>query len=128
MKEVKIQVRFNDLDGYGHVNNSVYLSYLEIARCNAFAGIFGTCMERGLWFVLVSAELKYKKFIKYGDEVFVLVKIGDISGVKFSFDYSVHDGNGAVYAEAKTVHAIFDSKTGRPIRIDDDVRSVIESC
>lgn len=128
MQEVKIQVRFNDLDGYGHVNNSVYLSYLEIARCTAFEDVFSTCMERGLWFILASAEIKYKKFLKFGDEVFVHIKLGEIGGVKFDFEYSVHDGKGTVFAEAKTVHAMFDSKTGRPVRINDEIKKVIENC
>lgn len=128
MKEIKIQVRFNDLDGYAHVNNSVYLSYLEVARCEAFADIFGVCMERGLWFILSCAEIKYKKFIKYGDEVFVSVKLGETQAVKFIFEYSVHNGKGVVYAEAKTTHAIFDSKTNRPVRIDDDIKAVLEAC
>ena len=30
----KIEVRFNDYDGMGHVNNAVFLTYLELARIN----------------------------------------------------------------------------------------------
>ena len=31
---VEIEVAFRDLDAMGHVNNAVYLSYLETARIN----------------------------------------------------------------------------------------------
>ena len=32
MSEVQITVRWSDMDAYGHVNNGVYLNYLEEAR------------------------------------------------------------------------------------------------
>ena len=128
MKEVQIQIRFNDLDGYGHVNNSVYLSYLEVARCQVFADVFNICMGKGLWFILTSAEIKYKKFIQYSDNVFVQIKLAQIRGVKFIFEYLVHNGAGVIFAECSTTHAIFDSNTNRPVRINDEIRIIIEKC
>ena len=36
-----IQIRFVDLDQFGHVNNAIYLSYLEVARLPYFERIIG---------------------------------------------------------------------------------------
>lgn len=41
IKPVEIQVRFADLDVMGHVNNSVYLSYFEMARVHYFGELLG---------------------------------------------------------------------------------------
>ena len=32
--KLEIQVRYADIDSYGHVNNAVYLSYFELGRIN----------------------------------------------------------------------------------------------
>ena len=32
MLEKRIEIRWRDVDAYGHVNNAVYLNYLEEAR------------------------------------------------------------------------------------------------
>ncbi len=36
-----IQMRFRDIDGMGHVNNSVYLSYVELARTQFYMEVAG---------------------------------------------------------------------------------------
>jgi len=45
MNPVKIQVRFADLDVLGHVNNSVYLSYFEMARVECFSPLMGEAWD-----------------------------------------------------------------------------------
>ena len=39
--EVRIRVRWADMDAYGHVNNAVYLNYLEEARDRLADALFG---------------------------------------------------------------------------------------
>jgi len=39
--EVRIRVRWADMDAYGHVNNAVYLNYLEEARDQLTVSVFG---------------------------------------------------------------------------------------
>lgn len=124
--DVKIQVRFNDLDGYAHVNNSVYLSYLEVARCDAFGSVFIKGLDCGLWYILSEAQILYKKPITFGEEVYVNVKMIEAKGARFIVEYSLHNGEGKVFATAKTVHAILDAKTGRPLRITDEVKAMLD--
>ena len=39
---IKIQMRFNDIDMLGHLNNSVYFSYFDIGKADYFNTIRGT--------------------------------------------------------------------------------------
>ncbi len=126
-KEIEIQIRFNDLDGYGHVNNSVYLSYLEIARTNGYADIFSESIERKMWYILTSAEIKYKKFLKLEDTAFVKVWVSFAKGALFTFEYIIHDGNGTIFATAKTTHTVYDAVKSRPVRVPAVIIEQVES-
>jgi acyl-CoA thioester hydrolase len=56
----RIHVRFSDLDILGHVNNSVYLSYFEIARVHYFGELLGTSWDwKTFTVVLVKNEIEY---------------------------------------------------------------------
>ncbi len=125
-KEISIQVRFNDLDGYGHVNNAVYLSYCEIARINCYSDIFSNSIENKMWFILVSSELQYKKFIKLEDKVYVKLWLSDAKGAVFTFEYEIHDGNGNIYATAQTRHTVYDAIKHRPVRVPKNILDELE--
>jgi acyl-CoA thioester hydrolase len=43
---VPVEVRFNDVDGMGHVNNALYLTYLEHARMRFFTEVAGSKSEK----------------------------------------------------------------------------------
>ena len=55
-----IDIRFRDLDGLGHVNNVVYLSYVEQARIRYFDDILGDRQDWNEWGVLLArTEINY---------------------------------------------------------------------
>ncbi len=71
-----IQIRFNDVDIMGHVNNSVYQNYFDYARLRYFEEVFGYRID---WFdkalVLVKIEIEYQQPVRMFDEIGVLTKV-----------------------------------------------------
>ena len=65
---VRVDVRFRDLDPLGHVNNAVFLSYMELARIRYFQRISPDWLEEG-HFVVARMEVDYLRPILLGDEV-----------------------------------------------------------
>ena len=60
----KLQVRGYELDGYGHVNNAVYLNYFEYARWNMLeeAGLGTDYFKRhGVFPTVVRVEIDYRE-------------------------------------------------------------------
>ncbi|MFO7812351.1 MAG: thioesterase family protein, partial [Pelovirga sp.] len=51
-----IDIRFADLDAYGHVNNAIFFTYLEHARVKMFQEYFGAFLDSSLLFLVVRAE------------------------------------------------------------------------
>ncbi len=71
-----VQVRFNDVDIMGHVNNSVYQNYFDFARMRYFEEVFGSRVD---WYdkalVLVKIEIEYQKPVRMYDFIQVLTKV-----------------------------------------------------
>ena len=74
--QTPIQIRFNDVDVVGHVNNSVYQNYFDAARMRYFEKVFGHRLD---WhkqiLVLVKIEIEYQKPVNMYDEIKVLTKV-----------------------------------------------------
>jgi acyl-CoA thioester hydrolase len=64
--EVRIKIRWRDMDAYGHVNNAVYLNYLEECRDRLVEDLFG---EHAWDFVLVHVEIDYRRQLTQADDV-----------------------------------------------------------
>jgi acyl-CoA thioester hydrolase len=74
-----IQMRFNDIDGFGHVNNSVYNQYLDCGRLDYFNQIPGINFLSGTnRLVLVRIETDFLKPTFLGDELAVHTQIDKI--------------------------------------------------
>jgi len=98
-----IQVRFADLDSYGHVNNATYFTYLETARTKIFMTQGIDFMHEDILYVVAKAECAFKKPINLGDELKVHLWISHVGKASFDIDYMLEDPEGKLFATAKTV-------------------------
>lgn len=105
----KVDVRFNDVDGMGHVNNALYLTYLEHCRMLFFTQVAGSTSERDFPFILAHAALDYKNPMKMNAKPQVKMWTSRIGGKSWDFDYEIKDAASAVvYATGKTVQVAYD--------------------
>ena len=112
--ETGIEIRFADLDAYGHVNNAVIFSYLESARVKMFQERFGDFLHCGVFFLVVRAECDYRTPIGLNDSLKIQVSLEQLGRSSFTLGYRLHDGGGRLFAEAKTVMVCFDPQRQQP--------------
>jgi acyl-CoA thioester hydrolase len=103
--EKRIEIRWNDLDVYGHVNNAVYLTYLEEVRDEWLGAVLGDPAE--IWnYVLVRVAIDYRRELSLDDDVVIatcrLTSIGT-SSVRTEERVLTVDGEVAGQAEAVLV-------------------------
>jgi acyl-CoA thioester hydrolase len=112
--EKRIEIRWRDLDAYDHVNNAVYLTYLEEAR--------DEWLDRALpdgssaWdFVLARVAIDFRRELRQSDDYVIascrLVRLGRSS---LTTREEVRTLDGELSAEAESVMVARDRETGRP--------------
>ena len=121
-------MRWSDMDAYGHVNNVVFVRYLEEARIDLLltaAGPAGRAMlDNGV--VVVRHEIDYKRPLVHRVEPVPIVSwVEEIRNASFTVAYEIVDDEG-VYVTARTVLVLVDLATGRPRRVGPDDRAWLE--
>jgi acyl-CoA thioester hydrolase len=126
----RLTVRFRDCDPLGHVNNAVYLTYLEetrFAHWRAEWG-FGTTNPApdipGV--ILARVEIDYRAQARYGDVLDIRMTVTALGRSSFTYGYDIVDDRGGLVATAKSVMVIFDYKTQTPVPIPDRVRAMLQ--
>ena len=122
---VPIELRFADLDAYGHVNNAIYFTFLETARTKLFHDKFIEFMDQALLFLVVKAECEYKLPIGLKDTLVVSLEMARVGNSSFDIDYELHNGNGKTFAKAKTVMVCYDGQAQKPIRIPESFKQLL---
>lgn len=121
-----VEVRFADLDAYGHVNSAKFITYLETARTKMFMEQFKGLLDQGILFLVAKVECEYKKPLLLQPQVLVDVEPVKVGNSSFELGYTVHNGKGDVYALAKTVMVTFSMKEGKPVRVPEETKKMFE--
>jgi acyl-CoA thioester hydrolase len=101
------QVRFRDLDPMGHVNNAVFLTYIEQARVAFFAHVGAATELDEMNLIVARVEINFKTPVRLGQEVQISIRASRFGTKSFDFDYVLRVG-GEVVAEAKSVQVAYD--------------------
>src|SRR5437762_4410638 len=103
MLERRIGIRWRDIDAYGHVNNAVYLTYLEDCRDAWVQSILGRTSDT--WdFVLAHVGIDYRSQLTQGDgEVVVRCRLAGYGRSSVRTLEEVRKTDGTVSANAESV-------------------------
>ena len=110
---IPVTVRWRDFDALGHVNNSVYLSYLEMARDRLIEELLG---ETYLQMVIARVEIDFRAEIPLGtDEVTVTSRLLSVGTSSVRTQDQILLPGGDVAATAESVGVVRDpvSRTTR---------------
>lgn len=119
----EIGTRFRDLDTNGHVNNAVYVSYLEQARSAYFDDVLGVPLADAE-VVLVRLELEYEAPVALGDTVTVHTRVPEVGTSSFPMDHLVAVEDRRVATASATV-VPFDVDTESARQVPEEWRDSI---
>jgi acyl-CoA thioester hydrolase len=125
---VPIEVRFNELDAMGHVNNAVYLTYFEVARNAFWLSLRGGNSYRDLNFIVVHTECDYRSPANFGEVLDVFVRIAEMKNSSFVVEYQIIERRSKrIVASGRTVQALYDYDEQRVLPIPDDLRQSVSA-
>lgn len=121
--------RWEDNDAYGHVNNVVYLSWID-------TGVNRWLLENGLIDVARGTEIFYVvetgcvffRGIAYPENVEIGIAVEKVGGSSVVYSVGVfREGDDAVLAQSRYVHVLVDRATERPVEIPAWMRAKFEA-
>jgi acyl-CoA thioester hydrolase len=121
----RLEVRFRDCDPLGHVNNSVYLTYLEQARFAHWRSVRGFGRRDAPGVILARAEIDFRRPVRYGDVLEIRIGVAAVGRTSFTYEYEIADEDGDIVANAKSVLVMYDYAVGRPVPVPDELRALL---
>jgi acyl-CoA thioester hydrolase len=120
----RLEARGYELDSYGHVNNSVYLNYMEQARWSLIreAGLMDRLVNSGKKIVVVETNIRYMKEIRLFDQVIVETRV-KIEKPYLVFKHRLLSESSRPFARS-TVKTIFLDELSSPVDIPSEFFNV----
>jgi acyl-CoA thioester hydrolase len=126
--EFEIEVTANDVDRNGHVNNVVYIQWMQDAAI-AHARVSGctkASQDAGASWVARTHHIEYLMPAFAGEKITVLTWPANFQRVRSLRKYKfVRASDEAVIARAETDWVFINAKTGRPLSIPEEVRNTL---
>jgi acyl-CoA thioester hydrolase len=119
--EQPIEPRAEDIDELGHVNNAVYVRWIQdMATAHWRAVARPEDVDRYVW-VVTRHEIDYRRATKPGETLVARTWVGAPQGARFDRFVEIVGADGSVRVSARTVWALVELSTMRPIRIQREV-------
>lgn len=119
-----VQLRFNDVDSFGHVNNSVYFALYDLAKTEYLRDVAGDVVL-GLDVQPVVAHIDADFFypVHYGDQIEIETAVTHLGRTSFVITQQAVDRpRGRVVCRCATTMVCFSAKRGEPVPIPDEVK------
>ena len=121
------EVTFRDLDVFGHVNNAVYLTYLENARIGYLREVLSIESFEDLLMILAKVRIDFRSRASLGEVLEIGARVSRIGTKSFDLDHEVRGPDGRLVAVASTTLVTFDYRGDTTMPVPDLWRERIQS-
>ena len=124
--EKRIEIRWRDVDAYGHVNNAVYATYLEECRDEWLEAVLGK--EGALWdFVLARVAIDFRRELRQDDDIVLAsCRLERIGVASVTTREEILTTGGELSAEGQAVLVARDQATGKSRPLTDAERAALD--
>lgn len=125
--EVPVQMRWSDVDHYGHVNNATFVTYLETARIHYLLKV--TQWDWKMYgMVVVNLNIDYVSPLQMHDKTLVAVKCSKIGKSSITFEYELYDVRAKdkkLCAKGTTTMVLISLKDNATMAVPDSIRKTL---
>src|SRR5213080_584058 len=118
-----VSVLPGDIDEQNHVNNTVYLRWVQDVATAHWKTLASAESQAVIGWIVLRHEIDYKMPASLGDEIVLRTWVGKASRLKFErFTEIRRKIDNVLLAQARTLWVPVDSRTGKPTRVSVEVR------
>jgi len=124
---IPIQLRFNDFDALGHVNNSVYFSFYDLGKTSYFSEVIpNMSLDKKVGVVIANIQVNFILPVYPEEHVAVQTAVVEIGNKSFKlFQQLIDTDTNEVKCICRTVMVGFDAKTKVTRAISDEWRKAM---
>ena len=123
----EIHPRFRDTDAMGHLNNAVYVTYLEVARQEYWRRLDHVADYGQVPFILAHVTIDFRSEALVSEVLVAAIRCEWIGGKSFAFGYQIRErGSGRLVIEASTIQVCYDYARKQSMPMPPDLRRKLE--
>ncbi len=125
--EVSVQMRWSDVDHYGHVNNATFVTYFETARIHYLLKVTQWDWQQ-FGMVVVNLNIDYVRPLEMHDKTLVAVKCIKMGNSSITFEYALYDvrkEEKKLCAKGTTTMVMISLKDNATISIPETIRKTL---
>jgi acyl-CoA thioester hydrolase len=121
--EISVSAMPGDIDEQNHVNNTVYLRWVQDVATAHWEAVASKEAQEGIGWVVLRHEIDYKAPACLGDEVILCTWVGKATRLTFErFTEIRRSTDRQLLSNARTLWCPINAQTGRPVRVPAEVR------
>jgi acyl-CoA thioester hydrolase len=116
-----------DIDYAGHVNNAIYIQWVEKGRCEFLERVnfpIEFAVQSGFVPILAHTSISYKKPAKLGDLVSLELWLSELNKISHVLEFKFVDRDRKLLAEGHQKGAFLDPITQRPKQLSTEIREL----
>jgi len=121
--EMTVSVSTGDIDEQNHVNNTVYLRWVQGVATAHWQAVASPEAQETVGWVVLRHEIDFKTPAALGDKIILRTWVGKATRLTFErFTEIRRNGDGQLLSKARTLWCPINAQTGRPMRVPAEVR------
>ena len=121
-----LQIRFNDVDKFGHVNNTIYFQYYDTAKTDYVATVCKDVDWEHVAIVVVKIESEFLAQIKANDHIAARTRVIKVGNKSFHLEQDIIDTDTReVKCRCYSVMVLFDLERQQSMPFPDEWRQAI---
>ena len=121
------EVEFRDIDAADHVNNAVYLTYLETARIRYLLDVLGADFAYQLSLVLATSRSTSARPRTFPETLEIGSRVPRVGTKSFDMEHEIRGGDGRLVLEASSVIVAYDYEANASMLVPEEWRTRLDA-
>lgn len=121
-----VQIRFNDVDQYGHMNNSSYFSLYDLAKTSYMRDVFSNKDWHHMGIVVANINADFLAPVFFSDDLIIETTVIHLGHKSFTLlQRAINKASGVLKCQCRTVMVGYDVATKEPVELPADFKQAV---